>query len=378
MKTKFIRSACILLASTCFLGYAKPPKHTPTPTATPTPTPTATPKPTPSATATPTATPAGSLGLGIIYLLRSDAAGRPWPDLSADPSWKNPLVQGLAFRTQWSKIEPSQDKFDWSDLDQVAPLAKQYGKKWSLIVTAGVTTPDWVAKAGAQMMTVHADSVGATDMPLIWDPIFQKTWGAAIGAAGARYGADPNLAYVVMSGAGRRAESFYVTTPDDQAVFEALGGLPKWQAGAEWMIDTYMAAFPARLPMILDLGAPEPTDAGQATLAAVCDYAVAKYGARFGVKSDGLEAGSSGNQYGQQEIQKLSPRALVGFQMGLPDNGKGQLGAALTAGIKLGAHFIEVFAGDCNDPAQADALKSAGAQLSAPAAQQRPSISVSP
>ena len=71
-------------------------------------------------------------------------------------------------------------------------------------------------------------------MPLPWDPIFQQKWGAFIQALAARYGNNPNVAYVVMGGPGRRQEAYFCFTPYDMDYFNnTLGGLPNWEAGRQ-------------------------------------------------------------------------------------------------------------------------------------------------
>lgn len=388
-------------------------------------------------------------GIGIMYLTTSDQAGNPPHDLSADPEWTNPLVQGVALRTTWARLEPTEGSYYWTFLDQGMALAKTYGKKISILVTAGVTTPQWVfdagAKsfivtqganvtvtdavttagsatvtsatanwtddmlnygitggsipAGAQIVAVNSPnsvdvypSTGITSATgvtttttamspegLPWDPVFQAKFNAFVQAFGARYDSNPNLVYVVMGGFGRRAESYFVTTDDDQAALDTLAasqgyggvnpGLTAWQAGAEWCIDQYAKRFP-KVPFILDLGSPYPTDAGNATLQTVCNYGAAKYSKRFAVKSDGLAvSGPPTNSIGATEVALLSPTAEVGYQMGLPQkdavdsNGTLNLTDSLNRGIGFGAHFIEVYASDCNDPNEASALTSASALM---------------
>ena len=97
-------------------------------------------------------------GIGIMYLENSDAVGDPIHNWSTDPALTNPLVQGIALRTQWGRVEPHEhanaDDFYWDFLDQGVALAAAHGKKVSILVTAGVTTPQWVYDAGAPFFNV--------------------------------------------------------------------------------------------------------------------------------------------------------------------------------------------------------------------------------
>ena len=210
-------------------------------------------------------------------------------------------------------------------------------------------------------------------MPLPWDPVFQAKWGAFIQALAARYGSAPNLAYVVMGGPGRRAESYFCFTPDDMDYFNnTLGGLPNWKQGVQWIIDQYGTYFP-NTPFILDMAAPVPTTDGTPALQAMCDYGVAHYpGNHFGVKSDGLmyPIGPPNGAIGATEVALLCPTSTVGYQFYLPQGeaidpvtGRFMLDLGLARGIAFGAHFIEVYASDCDDPILASVLTSAASLL---------------
>ena len=389
-------------------------------------------------------------GIGIMYLTNSDAVGDPIHNWSNDPALTNPFAQGIALRTQWGRVEPHEhadaNDFYWDFLDQGVALAAANGKKVSILVTAGVTTPQWVYDAGAPLFNVteqygyssitdgvttagsttvrsagntaawsSAYSVGlqisggsipagatitavnssssvtisapATQsatgvaivtaqiepMPLPWDPVFQAKWGAFIQALAARYGNAPNLAYIVMGGPGRRAESYFCFTPDDLDYFiNTLGGLPNWEQGVRWIIDQYGTYFP-NTPFILDMASPIPTADGDASLRAMCDYGAAQYpGNHFGVKSDGLEypSGPPNGSAGVTEVSLLCPTSTVGYQFYLPQlgavdpvTGRLLLDLGLERGIGFGAHFIEVYAQDCDDPNSATVLTSAARTL---------------
>jgi len=307
---------------------------------------------------------------GVFYLLKSNSVEHPFENLESDPSWTNRHVQGVSMRSQWSKIEPSEGDFDWAFFDEGVRLATLHNKKISISVTAGVTTPDWVYAAGAYKLTISKlHSSGLQEQPLPWDSIFLSKWSSFVRALAARYDNIPNLAYVVMGGPGRRAESFFVTAPEEVAHFESLGGLSRWVQGSEKIIDCYGSAF-QKTPFILALGAPVPTDAGRAALRQLVGYGASHYSGRFGVMSDGLRPRYAMRSPVAQMIRELSNRSPVGFQMLLPSKGgrqmpEGSLADALNGGVALGGHFFEVYSGDCNDPNQANVLQEVGAKLMA-------------
>src|SRR5882724_9646501 len=387
--------------------------------------------------------------IGIMYLENADSLGDPIHDWSRDPAPTNPYVQGIALRTHWDRVEPHEhadpNDFYWDYLDQGVAFAAAHGKKVSISVTAGVTTPQWVYDAGAPIFMVTEENgysaitdgvttagsttvisagdtaawdsdvseglfisggsipAGATivtvnsssnvtisapatqsatgvaittakiePMPLPWDPIFQQKWGAFIQALAARYGNNPNLAYVVMGGPGRRQEAYFCFTDYDMDYFiNTLGGLPNWEAGVKWIIDQYGTYFP-NTPFMLGMGDPIPTSDGDASLEAVVGYGIAQHpGNHFGVMSCGLQANGPGpNSNGAEFIPLLCPTSTVGFQFYIrqgedidPVTGRFNLDLGLERGFNFGAHFIEVYSSDCDDPVLAPVLTTWGALL---------------
>ena len=262
---------------------------------------------------------------------------------------------------------------------------------WDSTVSVGLQISGGSIPAGATIVRVNSSSnvtisapatqsatgVAITTakiepMPLPWDPIFQQKWGAFIQALAARYGNNPNLAYVVMGGPGRRQEAYFCFTPSDMDYFiNTLGGLPNWEAGVKWIIDQYGTYFP-NTPFMLAMGDPIPTSDGDASLEAMVGYGMAEHpGNHFGVMSCGLQAyGPGPNSNGAEFIPLLCPTSTVGFQFYIrqgrdidPGTGRFNLDLGLERGFNFGAHFIEVYSSDCGDPVLAPVLTTWGALL---------------
>src|SRR5580704_2823310 len=311
--------------------------------------------------------------IGIMCLLKPDSVQHPFQDLAHDPCWKNPNVQGVSLRSNWDKIEPVEGEFDWSFFDDGVRMAGRTHKKIAMSVTAGVTSPSWVYTAGAYRFNIRklrrrGGSEGMSQ-PLPWDQKFLTKWGDFVRAFAARYDHDEHLTYVVMGGPGRRAETFFVDSPEDIAQVESSGDLSRWVQGSEKIVDLYGAAF-GKTPFIMALGPPVPDDAGKKALKQVVDYAAGSYPGRFGVMSAGLRPHYDMKSLGAAIIHSLSSRSPVGFQMLLPSKGgtlmsEGTLEDALNRGIGIGGHFFEVYSLDCRDPNQAMVLQAAAAKLRA-------------
>jgi hypothetical protein len=101
-------------------------------------------------------------GIGIMYLTPSDQFGQPIHNLADDPEWTNSAVQGVTLRTQWARVEQhehvNQDDFYWGYLDQGMALGAQYGKKIAILITAGVSCPQWLFDDGAPAFYVTTQS----------------------------------------------------------------------------------------------------------------------------------------------------------------------------------------------------------------------------
>ena len=225
------------------------------------------------------------------------------------------------------------------------------------IVTVNSSSNVTISAPATQSATGVAITTAKIEpMPLPWDPIFQQKWGAFVQALAARYGNNPNVAYITMGGPGRRREAYFCFTPYDMDYFNnTLGGLPNWELGVKWIIDQYGTSFP-NTPFILAMANPIPTDEGDDSLEAVVAYGAAQYpGNHFGVMSCGLQYpdGPEPGSNGATEIPLLSPTSTVGFCFYGPQGpyidpvtGRFMLDLGLERGFNFGAHFIEVYAID--------------------------------
>ena len=121
---------------------------------------------------------------------------------------------------------------------------------------------------------------------------------------------------------------------------------------------------------------PIPTPDGDLSLKTVCDYGAAQYpGNHFGVMSCGLQypGGPDNGSMGVTEVELLSPTSTLAYCFYRtqgedidPVTGRFMLDLGLQRGIGFGAHFIEVYSHDCNDPVLSPVLTAAAAQMISP------------
>lgn len=273
----------------------------------------------------------------------------------------------MRLRPAWAEIQSDSATYNWSSIDAILDLAAQHGKTVGLSVAAGVYSPQWVYDAGAIKYQLKDSS--RLSMTIPWDTAFQNNWLPFISALGARYDADPDLGYVVISGLGQNVETYLSQTANDDAALNALGGTPAWIAAAQQIIAAYADAFPTT-PFFMTTSKPLFATDSISALQQVIDWAVATYPGRFGIMNATLNANSSTVYYPNLAIYTYRTTQPVGFQtlsssISNPARLKGTLDQALTQGVALGADFVEVYQNDGDLPANQPVLANQGTALMA-------------
>ncbi len=258
----------------------------------------------------------------------------------------------MRLRPIWSDVQPGSATFDWSSIDRLLGLATQHGKFIGLSVTAGTCTPQWVYDAGAT--EYHLQDGSGLSMPIPWDTAFQTKWLAFVRTMGQRYDGNPALRYVVISGLGQLIETRLAKTTADNNALTALGGPPAWEAAAQQIIAAYAEAFPTT-PFFITASKPFLGTETMLSLQTVIDWAVATYPGRFDIMNATLNAHSSTNYYPNLAIYTYYHTQPTGFQMLCssirdPQRLGGTLNQALTAGVLLGAKYVELYQSDADAP----------------------------
>jgi hypothetical protein len=327
----------------------------------------ATPKPTPVPTPT---------GIGCIYLADSYVSEPPI-DPNTIPGITNPHMKGVLWRETWERLDRNgQGQHDWAFLDACMNASDSHGKDGAFQVLAGNFAPPWFfTLPGAKR--INAGS-GLTTVP--FDPVFQSVWQEVQTAMANRYRGRLRLRYVVMSGVGHGSESFFANTPEERTQAEQVAhelGYPDaitaWEAGVRWLIDMYERVWGVK-PIVLCTGAPFDADTGGTqALQDMMDYGDNTYRGRFGARADDLTARRPNiGQPSADIIIQISPHCIAtGYQFGIHQNVNDRnppdaLNQALVRGTGFGAHFIEVFADDADNPISGQVLDDANARMGVP------------
>ncbi len=334
-----------------------------------------------------TASWASSPPIGGVYALTP-----PNPSVSQIPTavLNNAFVDGIALRVGWNVLEPAPHSFQWGAIDTILALAASHKKLVSISVQGGIESPSWLYSQGARSFKFMWDlSWGpapctVVSIPVPWDAVFQARWGEFVAAFGARYGSNPQITFVKMTGLNSKTEeTFLPNAPSGQRInggqCRAMNDVQNWlNAGYTrvkvenaWLsiASDFDHAFPNRsfAAMMVPGGFPPIDDGGNLIPGAACDYLATDY-----MLNNGLTGYAPGVFIGQNNglsntwiwlvLVNDAPRVKTGFQM------TGLLGSKLVQAINLAlqgsADYLEIYLGDLSDPSLQSAIKRAHTALS--------------
>jgi hypothetical protein len=117
---------------------------------------------------------------------------------------RNPYILGPMFQLYWSEIEKRPGEFDWSAWDRRLAPWLAAGKKFALRImwcssgnwphpASKTPTPSWVWAAGAKFARYD---LNGTEIPLCWDPIYQKYARRFLAEVARKFDADERLLFV--------------------------------------------------------------------------------------------------------------------------------------------------------------------------------------
>jgi hypothetical protein len=281
-------------------------------------------------------------------------------------------VDGIAIRVGWSAIESEDGVYDWSGVDALIAQAAPHNKKVSINVTAGWKAPDWLYREGAQKFKFIWDKPWGPDycsvvtIPVPWDPVFLAKWQDFVAAFGVKYGSNPLVTHVKLTGIGD--ETGDTLLPANSARNPINGGqclsyndTENWQAIGytrvrvenAWLdiAAAFNAAFPDRefAGMFVFGGFPPLDDNGSRIPKTTVDHQLSLdliqngetiYGrGRFIAQSDGLSA-----TYIYPGVADAAASVDTGYQM------VGVMGGSLRTAVDnaLDAHamFLEIYEPD--------------------------------
>jgi hypothetical protein len=312
----------------------------------------------------------------------------------------NPNVDGVSVRLYWRYFYQDQNdrnSINFSALDDVFNKAAGAGKLVRLAVAPGFYSPTWVLKSVPVLMLPVPEGPLAgppnpalSPLPVPWNDTYLNDWLGFIDQLAARYGDNPNFAWISV--AGPNSHNDEVNLPHYDPAQGQPSSAPTWlQAAADagitdpakqldWVqqelegayfkcIDHFDAAFGKRgrhyTIALIDRSFPvEGDETRQQTYKDhLVAYGVMNYPRAFGVQTNGLDArplcpNATTYPTWWDYIRDNSSTLLTGFQTRAPANlynnctgmTKGDvLRQAIDNAILYQAHFIEIYSSDIQD-----------------------------
>jgi hypothetical protein len=269
---------------------------------------------------------------------------------------KNHNLSGVCLHFFWNDLEKEPGKPDFSMLDKTVAEFRRLGMKYELGFGPGAHTPKWVYDQGAKAITTqvpnpHRADYGQTiEIPVPWDPIYQREFSRMIAQLGERYGQDPLCVSVVLSCANAVSGEMHLTkTREDLAKWQAMGDYEGMLLDVyKKYTDEWAKAFPRQA---ISLHLAKVLDLPPSFCERVVDYGLSKYPGRFTIQNcqlTGLKEDTGVMTY--DLIQKYRDRAHHGFQnlagISRPSERMGSIEMAALNVVHAGGEYWELWQGD--------------------------------
>ena len=203
---------------------------------------------------------------------------------------KNRNLSGVCLHVLWNELEKVPGKPDFSMVDKTVAEFHRLGMKYELGFGPGAHTPKFIFDEGAQAFSTkvpnpHRANFGETiQIPIPWDPIYQREFSRRIEQLGNRYAQDPLCVSVVLTCANAMSAEMHLTkTREDLSKWQAMGDYEgKLLDVYKKYTDEWARAFPHQevslhLSKVLDL---PPAFYGR-----IVDYGLSKYPTRFSIQN---------------------------------------------------------------------------------------------
>lgn len=143
-----------------------------------------------------------------------DDAGTRYGERDPGDLARFPGLDHLYLRLAWSQLEPADDAYDWTLIDDAVAEYGRQGLRFAFAFTAKETaieyaTPEWVRELGAggtEIVGLPWDSTARVWEPDYGDPIFLAELREFHEAVAERYGGEPWLSYVQIAAYGSWGE----------------------------------------------------------------------------------------------------------------------------------------------------------------------------
>jgi|GEM_PF-1150552 len=265
---------------------------------------------------------------------------------SVDPTVASkPFVKGILVRIGWKDIEPTDNVYNWTLLDNQITAAQSYGKKISLAIGCGPNSPSWLYSLGTQSLSFTVPF--SATIAVQWNSTFLNKWTEFIGALGNKYKNDTTIRLVYITNS--TSNGFEMQLPFNPTPSYTSLGYTDTKVINSWkqVIDSFKVAFPNHY-LTNDF---HPVNSSNIPADSIYAYAKAKIGSRYGANAWWWTQNNT-TYYSSQNNIILNSAAynnFTGIQMaysGVTDSaqyGAGGMPAALQLAISDGVCYWEIW-----------------------------------
>lgn len=170
---------------------------------------------------------------------------------------ENPAVAGLALQAHWDTLNPNPPgiagDYNWTYLDDAFEQVKLWNEKnpfkprktIQFIMTPGFQSPQWVfdllpscdglfelpattppSNCGRVTFVVTVEEQDSNQLPLPWSPVYKSLWRNFLVVLNERYGSNPALVSIAVSGPSASSEEMIVPNDSNATNPQTIFGNP--------------------------------------------------------------------------------------------------------------------------------------------------------
>jgi len=269
---------------------------------------------------------------------------------------KNHNLSGVCLHFFWNDLEKVSGKPDFGMVDKTVAEFRRLGMKYELGFGSGAHTPRFVFDEGAKAISTqvpnpHRANYGETiEIPVPWDPVYQREFSRMIAQLGERYAQDPLCIGVILTCANAMSGEMHLTkTRSDLAKWQAMGDYEgKLLDVYKKYTDEWAKAFPRQA---ISLHLAKVLDLPPSFCERIIDYGLSKYPGRFTIGNCQLSGRKEDTgKMTYDLIQKYRDRAHHGFQslaaLARPNERMGSIEMAALNVVHAGGEYWELWHGD--------------------------------
>ncbi|MBI2270218.1 MAG: T9SS type A sorting domain-containing protein [Bacteroidetes bacterium] len=265
---------------------------------------------------------------------------------SVDPTVASKtFVKGILVRIGWKDIEPTDNVYNWTLLDNQITAAQSYGKKISLAIGSGPNCPGWLYSLGTQSLSFSVPY--SATIAVQWNSTFLNKWTEFVRALGNKYKNDTTIRLVYITNS--TANGFEMQLPFNPTPSYTSLGYTDTKVINSWkqVIDTFKVAFPNHY-LTNDF---HPVNGSNVPADSIYAYAKNKIGNRYGANAWWWTQNNTTYYSAQNSIllNSASNNNFTGVQRahsGVTDSaqfGAGGMPAALQLAITNGICYWEIW-----------------------------------